>query len=162
MTNPVWIFQTTSTLDTGDDSSMILEFGALPKNVYWAVGTKANVGNSAFFVGNLMVQSSILYAPYAILDGRGLSFADVEFKGFSSAGTPNGTAEVVTPSIKINIGSCSQFAVLAYNSIIFNKALTVIMSDSVGNSPGTSISGNYQVVSGTTQINTGRQMEVLF
>jgi hypothetical protein len=154
MTNPVWIFQTTSTLDTGDDSSMILKDGALPKNVYWAVGTEASIGNSAFFVGNLMVQSSILYAPYAILDGRGLSFADVTFRGYSSAGTPNGTAEVVKPSIKINIGACERFAILAYNSIIFNSALTVISADSVGNSPGTSVSGNYQVTSGTTEINT--------
>jgi hypothetical protein len=57
--NPVWIFQTTATLMTGDFSSMILENGALSKNIYWAVGSSAIIGYAAFFAGNIMAQSSI-------------------------------------------------------------------------------------------------------
>jgi hypothetical protein len=154
ITDSVWVFQTTTTLTTGDDSVVKFRNGALPKNVFWCVGSKATVGNSAFFAGNLIAQSSIKFLPYAILDGRSLSFADVVFKGYSSAGTPNGTAEEVTPSVRINIGACTEFDLLGYNSILFSGALTVVVANSVGSSPGTDVTGNYQLTSGTTQINT--------
>jgi hypothetical protein len=130
---------------------MILKNGALPKNVFWAVGSTANVGNSAFFAGSLIAQSSVVFAPYAILNGRGLSFADIQIKGYASGGLPNGTATEVKPTVKINIGACTDFALLAFNSILFSSALTVITEFSVGK---TSISGNYQLTDGTTQINT--------
>jgi hypothetical protein len=48
-TNAVWVFQTTTTLTTGDFSSMILKNKALPKNVYWAVGSSASIGIYSFY-----------------------------------------------------------------------------------------------------------------
>jgi hypothetical protein len=153
-TESVWVFQTTTTVVTDDDSSMFLINGALPKNIYWAVGSNAKVGNSAFFAGNLIAQSTIEFKPYAILDGRGLSFADVKFEGYSSAGLPNGTSPNVVPSTKINLGACLVFAALAQDSVTFNLALTVITHDSVGISPGTAITGDYRLVSGTAHVNT--------
>jgi hypothetical protein len=128
--------------------------GALSKNIYWAVGSSASIGNAAFFAGNLIAQSSIAYASYAILNGRGLSFADVSFAGYSSASLPNGNLPVIPPSLQINLGACSNFAALAYNSILFSTTLTIITEGSVGSSPGASVTGNYRVASGTTQINS--------
>jgi hypothetical protein len=135
-TNPVWIFQTLTSLKTGDFSSMILKNGAVSKNVYWAVGTTTSVGYGAFFAGILMAQSSVTHASYAVLDGRTLSFAEVSFTGYSSAALPNGPSVVIYPRVQVYLGGCIPFAIEAGSTAGFNLALTVIHSGSIGNSPG--------------------------
>jgi hypothetical protein len=135
-TNAVWIFKTTTTLITGDFSSMILINGALSKNIYWAVGSTASVGYAAFFAGNIMAQSSISHYHYTILDGRTLSFAAVSFTGYSSVSLPNGLSVVTYPKVQLYLGGCLPFVITAGSTAVFSLALTVIHSGSIGNSPG--------------------------
>jgi hypothetical protein len=134
--NAVWVFQTTTTLDTGDFSSMILLNGALSKNVYWAVGTKVTLGYASFFVGNIMAQDSIQHSSYSLTDGRMLSFTTVTFAGYSYLGVPKGTSVVIFPKVQVYLGGCVPFAVMAGSTAGFNLALTVVHSGSIGNSPG--------------------------
>ena len=53
-TNSIWIFQTSTTLTTGADSSVILKNGARSRNIYWAIGSSVSLGYSSFIVGNSM------------------------------------------------------------------------------------------------------------
>jgi Ice-binding-like len=55
------------------------------------------------------------------------------------------------PTVAVSIGSCSNFGVQAGSAILFSLALTVVRHGSVGNSPGTDISGNYELNNGTVQ-----------
>ena len=146
-----WIFQTATTVITGSESSMILTNGALSTNVFWAVGSTVDIGYSAFIVGNFMAHSTISMGSFATLDGRLLSMSSVTLASYSSASTPNGASAVVYPSVQVHLGACKAFAILAGSAAAFNLALTVVHSGSVGSSPGTSITGNYQLNSGTTQ-----------
>jgi hypothetical protein len=57
--------------------------------------------------------------------GRGLSFADVSFAGYSLAGLQNGTATTSVQCVKINFGSCSNFAILAGTTLTFIATFTV-------------------------------------
>jgi hypothetical protein len=145
------VFQTTTTLTTADFSSMMLLNGALSKNVYWAIGGTATLGYAAFFVGNIMAQSSITHSSYTLIDGRMLSFTEVKFLGYSYLGIPNGPSVVIFPKVQVYLGGCLPFAVMAGSTAGFNLALTVIHSGSIGNSPGTGISGNYRLLDGTPQ-----------
>jgi hypothetical protein len=63
-----------------------------------------------------------------------------------SVPTANPTA---APVANISIGSCSSFAVLGGGAIVFNSALTIIKTGSIGNSP--SVTGNYRLNDGTVQ-----------
>jgi Ice-binding-like len=54
-------------------------------------------------------------------------------------------------SNQVSIGSCSKFAVLAGSVADFENALTVVKTGSVGNYPGTSITGNYRLIGGTLE-----------
>lgn len=54
----------------------------------------------------------------------------------------------------ISLKSCEVFAVIGGTSVTFDGRTTVINSGSVGVAPGTSITGSYKVVAGTTEINT--------
>ena len=71
--NAVWIFQAGSTLDTADDSQIILSGGAKSANVYWAVGSSATLGANSIFKGNIMAYASITLNTGASLDGRALA-----------------------------------------------------------------------------------------
>jgi hypothetical protein len=54
----------------------------------------------------------------------------------------------------INLGSCSNFAVQAGSSANFNGIVTQIPTGNVGVSPGTSITGNYVLGTGSTEDNS--------
>ena len=152
-----WIFQTTTTVITGTDSSMILTNGALSKNVFWAVGSTVNIGYSAFVVGNFMASSTISMGSFAKLDGRLLSMSLVTIASYSSASTPKGTTVVVYPSLQVHLGACKAFAILAGSAAVLN--LAIVHSGSVGSSPGTSITGNYQLDAGTTESATASAVQ---
>jgi hypothetical protein len=76
------------------------------------------------------------------------------FVDFSTAELPSGTLVTVYPTITVGLGSCSAFAVMAGTTLSFESALTIITTLSVGNSPGTVLTGNYRLEDGTTQIVT--------
>lgn len=60
-----------------------------------------------------------------------------------------------TPSpFSDRLGDCVNFAVHGGSKVAFNGGLTVVSKGDVGMSPGTSITGNYAVKDGSTEINS--------
>jgi len=68
----VWIFQISSTLTTAA-GKVILINGALPQNVFWAVGSSATLGTGTTMAGNIMAQASISLNAGVVLNGRALA-----------------------------------------------------------------------------------------
>ena len=68
--NPVWIFQSGSTLTTATSSAVKLVDGAQAGDVFWEVGTSATLGSSSSFAGNLLASASITAGTGATVDGR--------------------------------------------------------------------------------------------
>jgi Ice-binding-like/Bacterial Ig-like domain len=70
----VWIFQIVSTVTTASNNSHVFtDGGALPKNVFWQVGSSATLGTNTTFAGNIMAQASITLNTGATLNGRALA-----------------------------------------------------------------------------------------
>lgn len=69
----VFIFQMRSSLDTASASSVELINGADPCNVYWQVGSSAELGSNSTFVGTIMADQSITLVTGASLQGRVLA-----------------------------------------------------------------------------------------
>jgi hypothetical protein len=70
-----WTFQVGSTLISaaGPDNQVVLAGGAVPDNVYWAVGSSATLGTNSTFQGNIMALASITLNSGATLLGRALA-----------------------------------------------------------------------------------------
>ena len=160
-----WIFKTESTLITAGATSVKLANNARAENVYWAIGSSATLGGSSNMVGNILTAKSITFGSGSNIIGRGLAQAAVTFasgseadKGQQSIGLPIYfpiAATVALPGLssKVALGSCENFAIQAETTITFDGAQTTITSGDIGISPGTSITGNYKLVSGTTHNN---------
>ncbi len=72
-TDPVFVFQTGTTLITGSNSSVLLINGADACNVYWQIGSSATLGTASDLTGNLMALTSITLTTAATLEGRALA-----------------------------------------------------------------------------------------
>ncbi len=72
-TDPVFVFQTGTTLITASNSSVILINGADACNVYWQIGSSATLGTASDLTGNLMALTSITLTTGATLEGRALA-----------------------------------------------------------------------------------------
>ena len=59
-------------------------------------------------------------------------------------------SQVVAPTIPL--GECAEFAVMAGTAVTFNGGLTTVYTGDVGVSPGTSVTGNYQLNDGSVEI----------
>lgn len=68
--NSVWIFHTTSTLNTAGSSQVVLSGGARAANVYWVVESSATLGANSIFKGNIMAYASITLYSGAAVEGR--------------------------------------------------------------------------------------------
>jgi hypothetical protein len=68
--NAVFVFQMASTLDVAVGRKVVLTGGAKASNVYWQVGTSANIGSSAVFKGSVLADQSISLQTGAVVDGR--------------------------------------------------------------------------------------------
>lgn len=75
-----WVFQTVTTVTTATATSFKLINGAQAANVYWAIGTSANIGYSSTFVGTIMAQAAINYGTSSVMVGRGLAMTAVTFE----------------------------------------------------------------------------------
>ena len=73
--NAVFIFQASSTLITGDASSVILTGGAQWINVFWQVGSSATLGANSTFEGTILANTSITLGAGATMTGRLLAGA---------------------------------------------------------------------------------------
>lgn len=71
--NAEFVFQIGSQLTTESASSVLLVNGASPCNVYWQVGSSADIGTTTAFQGNLMALTSISLKDGATVLGRMLA-----------------------------------------------------------------------------------------
>jgi hypothetical protein len=85
---------------------------------------------------------SVLFAVIATIMA---AFAKTEVKNLRSK-------VVATNAPTVPLGQCAQFAVMAGTSASFNGGLTTVNTGDVGVSPGTSITGNYQLNDGSTEV----------
>ncbi|MEX1669051.1 ice-binding family protein [Zhongshania guokunii] len=70
--NDVWIFQVAGDITQANDSSIILDGGALAKNIFWQVGggTGVAVGTDAHFAGIALAAKGITVNTGANINGR--------------------------------------------------------------------------------------------
>jgi hypothetical protein len=87
-TNAQWIFQTATTVITGDGSVMKFKNGGKSNNVYWAVGTSATTGTGASFIGNILALTSITLGSMSALNGRAFALNTVTYSGNVSTTLP--------------------------------------------------------------------------
>jgi len=71
--DPVWIFQTESTLVTASNSSVVFLDGGTSCDVFWWVGSSATIGTGTEFIGNILADQSIGLQTNATLDGSALA-----------------------------------------------------------------------------------------
>jgi hypothetical protein len=69
----VWTFQIGSTFNTAVGAQVLMAGGAIPDNVYWAVGSSATLGSNSVTRGNIMALASITLNNSAVLLGRALA-----------------------------------------------------------------------------------------
>ena len=68
-----WTFKIASTRNAEVGSNVIMAGGAIPDNVYWAVGSSATLKTSAQFKGNIMALQGITLQNGVTLLGRALA-----------------------------------------------------------------------------------------
>ena len=73
----VWIFQIASSLTVSNGVHITLAGGARPANIFWQVGTEANLGTTVQFEGTIMADASITMDSGATLNGRALAFTGI-------------------------------------------------------------------------------------
>ncbi|MFF3316698.1 ice-binding family protein [Streptomyces sp. NPDC003035] len=87
----VWVFQIPTALTTATSSRILLTNGASPCNVFWQVGSSAELNTNTTFVGTIMALTSIFLRTGTNIEGRALA--------------RNG--EVTMDSNKIFLGGCA-------------------------------------------------------
>jgi len=78
----VWIFQIAADLQVGSNIHIILAGGALPRNIFWQVGTSAVIDTFAVFKGTILANQAVTMKTSSTMDGKALaSIAGVTFNG---------------------------------------------------------------------------------
>ena len=85
-TNPVFLFQCYSTLDTGANSAVVLKNGATAENVLWALGTTGTLGANSVLVGSIIAGTAITFGLRSELRGCALAETTVTFDSEGSIG----------------------------------------------------------------------------
>lgn len=170
--NAQFVFQAATNLITSTVTSFILINGAQAANVYWVVGTQATLGDSSSFVGTILAGTAVVFNTNAVLLGRALAHTAVTFAGLGTVTLPvAGVSTVLASSLNsnnlrsraavktaataaIDLGSCSDFAIQSGSTTTFDGVVNVVGTGNVGISPGTSITGSYQVLHGSVEINS--------
>ena len=68
--NAVFVFQVASTLSVSVGRQVVLMGGAKASNIFWQVGTSANLGTNSTFKGTILADQSISLQTGAKVDGR--------------------------------------------------------------------------------------------
>lgn len=76
--NDVWIFQIAQTLTMSDATKVILQGGALAKNVFWQVSSFVELGTTAHIEGNILGQTSVTLGTGASIRGRLLAQTTID------------------------------------------------------------------------------------
>lgn len=178
--NAQFVFQAATNLITSTMTSFILINGAQAANVYWVVGTQVTLGNASSFVGTILAGTAVVFNTNSVLVGRALAHTAVTFAGLGTVTLPVAQAASVLASsmqavsanrpmnnlrsraaVKtmatpaIDLGSCVDFAVQSGSKTSFDGVVNLVGRGNVGISPGTSITGSYQLLDGSVEINTG-------
>ncbi len=66
----VWIFKLSDDLVMSTNTQIMLSGGATANNVFWQVDGLVDIGEGAYFVGNLMVKDDITLRTGATVEGR--------------------------------------------------------------------------------------------
>jgi len=66
----VWVFQIAQSLTMSSAASVVLAGGALPKNVFWQVSGKVELGTTAHFEGVVLTRTSVTLRTGASINGR--------------------------------------------------------------------------------------------
>jgi hypothetical protein len=82
--NPVFLFQSLTTLVTAADTSFILKNGAKAENVYWALGTAATLGANSVVEGSILAGTAITFGTKSELHGCALAQSAVTFESEGS------------------------------------------------------------------------------
>jgi hypothetical protein len=69
----VWIFEISQDLTVASNKKVVLAGGALPKNIFWQVGTQATLGTGSHVEGNILAGTLIAMNTGASLNGRALA-----------------------------------------------------------------------------------------
>ncbi len=97
----VYVFKTVSTLTTAVGSTVALIGGAEPCNVFWQVGSSADLFSNTTFVGNILALTSINLQNGASVSGRALArngAVTMDTNTVSSASCAAGTPTTTTPT----------------------------------------------------------------
>jgi hypothetical protein len=68
--NPIWVFQTASTLVTAGNSKVLFTKLSKPCGVFWKVGSSATLGATSSFAGNIVAYTSIELGTSATTNGK--------------------------------------------------------------------------------------------
>ncbi|WP_055603581.1 ice-binding family protein [Streptomyces aureus] len=71
--NAVWVFQIPTALTTATSSRVLLTNGASPCNVFWQIGSSAELNTNTTFVGTIMALTSIFLRTGTNIEGRALA-----------------------------------------------------------------------------------------
>lgn len=77
----IWIFQVAQGVTQSAATRVILTGGASPKNIFWQVGGKVEIGEKAHIEGIILSRSSIIFGSGATANSRLLSQAAVNLGG---------------------------------------------------------------------------------
>lgn len=66
----VWIFQVAQNLTMASAKKIILTGGALPRNIFWQVSGRVDIGTTSHFEGIVLSQTAIALATGASINGR--------------------------------------------------------------------------------------------
>ncbi|MHB8879553.1 MAG: ice-binding family protein [Myxococcaceae bacterium] len=77
----VWIFQIAQNLTMSSGAKVLLAGGALPKNIFWQVAGKVDLGTTAHGEGVIMCQTAITLRTGASINGRLLAQTAVSIDG---------------------------------------------------------------------------------
>lgn len=69
----VWLFQTATDVITSTKTQIVLSNGAVPANVFWQVGSSAQLAGTSKFVGTIMAAASVNMGTNVQLIGRALA-----------------------------------------------------------------------------------------
>jgi hypothetical protein len=104
--NDVWIFQIAQGLTVASGKKVILSGGAQSKNIFWQVGSNAEIGTTAQFNGNILAKTAINLRTGASVNGRALAQTAVTLQSnvVTKPGTdtnPSSTTSVPTTSVPV-------------------------------------------------------------
>ncbi|HTF80888.1 MAG TPA: ice-binding family protein [Cytophagales bacterium] len=82
--NSIFVVQIPASLTVSPGSKMILQNGALPKNIYWLIGSSVNLDSTSVAKGIFIAEESIILKRGAALQGKALSkTGSVQLQGSS-------------------------------------------------------------------------------